>query len=145
VKRISSSVDLEVRYAETDQMGVVHHAAYLVWLEVARTRLCAEGGRHYADIERAGYFLVVAGVEITYRDAARYGDVVRVTAWVDWVASRALQFAYQVRRGDAVLASAHTRHIWVDRATGRHCRMPPDLADAFLAMAEQDTLARRIK
>ena len=123
-------VEVEVRYAETDQMGVVHHAAYLVWLEVARTRLCA------------GYFLVVSGVDVTYREGARYGEVVRVTSWVDWVASRAMQFGYQVRRGETVVADGHTRHVWVDRSTGRHCRMPADLVAPFLAAAEQTELTR---
>jgi acyl-CoA thioester hydrolase len=145
VKTHRCDVDLEVRYAETDQMGVVHHAAYLVWFEVARTRLCAAAGKPYADIERAGYFLVVSGVDLTYRDGARYGDVVRVTSWVDWVASRALQFGYEVRRGATLLADGHTRHVWVNRASGRHCRIPGDLEQPFLAMAEQATLARAIR
>jgi acyl-CoA thioester hydrolase len=144
VKR-TTDVEVEVRYAETDQMGVVHHAAYLVWFEVARTRLCADAGRPYADIERAGYFLVVSGVGVTYREGARYGDVVRVTAEVDWVASRALQFGYHVRRGDALLADGHTRHVWVDRTTGRHCRMPADLEQPFLALAQQESLARPVR
>ncbi len=115
LKSFTSAAEIEVRYAETDQMGVVHHAAYLVWFEVARTRLCAEAGRPYAEIERAGYFLVVSGAAVTYREGARYGDVVRIVSWVDWVASRAMQFGYQVRRGDALLADGHTRHVWVDR------------------------------
>jgi acyl-CoA thioester hydrolase len=123
-------------------MGVVHHAAYLVWFEVARTRLCADAGRPYADIERAGYFLVVSGVDLTYREGARYGDLVRVRSWVDWVASRAMQFGYQVRRGDSLLAEGHTRHVWVDRSTGRNCRMPADLVAPFLSLAEQSTLRR---
>ena len=151
--KTTTDVELEVRYAETDQMGVVHHAAYLVWFEVARTRLCADAGRPYDEIERAGYFLVVSGVDVTYREGARYGDVVRVTSWVDWVASRALQFGYHVRRrgngrpadsrrSDALLAEGHTRHVWVDKASGRHCRMPADLVEAFLGLAEQDSLVR---
>ena len=142
LKKFTRDVDLEVRYAETDQMGVVHHAVYPVWFEVARTRLCAEAGRPYADIENAGYFLVVSGIDLTYREGARYGDVVRVTAWVDWVASRAMQFGYHVRRGDSLLADGHTRHVWVDRSTGRHCRMPPDLEAPFLDIAEQEALVR---
>jgi len=143
VKTHRCDVDLEVRYAETDQMGVVHHAAYLVWFEVARTRLCAQAGRPYASIERAGHFLVVSGVDVTYREGARYGDVVRVTSWVDWVASRAMQFGYQIRRDARLLADGHTRHVWVDQSTGRHCRMPADLAAPFLAFAEQTELSRR--
>ncbi|HVR29738.1 MAG TPA: thioesterase family protein [Thermoanaerobaculia bacterium] len=141
--KTTTDVELEVRYAETDQMGVVHHAAYLVWFEVARTRLCAEAGRPYADIERAGYYLVVSGVDVTYRGGARYGDVVRVTSWVDWVASRALQFGYEVRRGETLLADARTKHVWVDKSTGRHCRMPSELTVPFLALAGQHDLARR--
>jgi hypothetical protein len=63
--------DIEVRYAETDQMGVVHHANYVIWFELARTRLCSESGFHYADIEKLGYLLMVTGSkrDITARPA----------------------------------------------------------------------------
>jgi acyl-CoA thioesterase FadM len=53
-----------------------------------------------------------------------------------------MQFGYQVRRGDSLLADGHTRHVWVDRSTGRHCRMPPDLEAPFLELAEQEALVR---
>src|SRR5689334_16218839 len=75
---LRATTDVEVRYAETDQMGVVHHANYVVWFELARTRLCSESGFHYADIEKLGYLLMVTGVEARYYRPARYGDVVRV-------------------------------------------------------------------
>ena len=67
-------VDVEVRYSETDQMGVVHHANYLVWFELARTRLCLEAGFHYAEIEKRGLLLLVTSAQLTYRAPARYGD-----------------------------------------------------------------------
>ncbi len=60
-------IEIEVRYAETDQMGVVHHANYLIWFEHARTQLCLESGLHYAEIERAGYYMIVIGAENQYR------------------------------------------------------------------------------
>lgn len=133
--RVRATVDLEVRYAETDQMGIVHHAVYLVWFEVARTRLCEEIGHPYPEIEADGYFLVVAGAEVTYREGARYGDRARVTAWVEGVASRALDFGYEVRSDGRLLATGVTRHVWVDRGTGRHCRMPGHLAASFRGVA----------
>ena len=58
---------IEVRYAETDQMGIVHHANYLVWFEQARTRLCSEAGLHYSEIEKRGYLLLVTGAQLSYR------------------------------------------------------------------------------
>ena len=134
-------VKIEVRYAETDQMGVVHHAVYPIWFEVARTRLCAEAGQPYAHIEEAGFFLVVSGVDVTYREAARYGDDLRVLAWVDWAASRALQFSYEIRRAGDLVASGNTRHVWVDRKTQRHCRMPDFLRGVFLRLSGQQKLA----
>src|SRR5262245_34207065 len=88
-----STLDIEVRYAETDQRGVVSHANYVVGFELARTRLCALSGFHYADIERMGYLLMVTGVEVRYRRSARYGDTVQVTCWGERLASRAIRFA----------------------------------------------------
>ena len=68
-------VDVEVRYAETDQMGVVHHAQYPVWFEIARTRLCAASGVHYAEIERLGYHLMVSRVEVGYAQAVLGAEI----------------------------------------------------------------------
>jgi acyl-CoA thioester hydrolase len=125
------ATDVEVRYAETDQMGVVHHANYIVWFELARTRLCEHSGFHYADIERLGYLLMVTGVEARYHRPARYGDVVRVTCWCERMASRGLRFAYEVRKGDERLASGATEHVWIESATGRPCRTPEALRAPF--------------
>lgn len=127
-------VDLEVRYAETDAMGIVHHSAYLVWFELARTRLCRETGFHYADIEQGGHFLTVTGVEARYRRPARYGDTLRITAWIDRMGSRGVRFGYEVDRGSERLASGTTAHVWIDR-DGRPCRIPEHLAPSFARLA----------
>lgn len=126
--------DVEVRYAETDAMGIVHHSAYLVWFELARTRLCLESGFHYADIERGGHALTVTGVAVRYRRPARYGDSLRVTAWIDRLGSRGVRFAYEVDRGDERLATGTTEHVWIDRG-GRPCRIPEHLAPPFGRLA----------
>lgn len=129
------TIDVEVRYAETDQMGVVHHSVYIIWFELARTRLCLESGFHYADIESLGFFLVVTGTESRLIQPARYGDTVKVSCRLERFASRFLRFVYQVHRGETLLASGATEHIWVDRATGKPCRTPPPLRPIFEALA----------
>jgi acyl-CoA thioester hydrolase len=121
----------DVRYAETDQMGVVHHANYLVWFEVARTELCRQAGFHYAEIERQGLLLLVTGAQLSYRAAARYGDAVDVACWVDRVASRGVTFAYRVARDGVLLATGETEHVWVDAGSRRPTRFPADLVEPF--------------
>jgi acyl-CoA thioester hydrolase len=128
-------IDVEVRYAETDQMGVVHHAQYPVWFEIARTRLCAESGFHYAEIERLGYYLMVSRVEVGYRRPARYGDTVQVGCSIARLGSRGLSFSYRVTRGRERLATGTTDHVWVEAASGRPCRMPEPLRAPFARLA----------
>lgn len=130
-----ATAEIEVRYAETDQMGVVHHANYLVWFELARTRLCRESGFHYADIERLGYLLMVVGAELRYRRGAHYGDTVGVDCWLERMSSRGLRFAYEVWRGEDLLAEGATEHLWVEKASGKPCRTPEPLREPFARLA----------
>ncbi len=125
-----------MRYAETDQMGVVHHSVYFVWFELARTRLCLETGHHYSDIEKLGFYLMVTGTEARLLRGATYGDVVRVTCWLDRMRSRGLRFAYEVARDQKMLARGATEHIWVERASGKPCRTPPLLKEPFARLVE---------
>ncbi len=102
-----------VRYAETDQMGVVHHSNYIIWFEQGRTDYMREIGVNYADVERDGVFLAVAEMHIRYGAPARYDDEIRVLTRIDRVQSRAVTFAYEVLRcgTDDRLASGYTRLI----------------------------------
>jgi len=132
---VEEVVEIEVRYAETDQMGVVHHAEYVVWFELARTKLCAQSGFHYAKIEELGHLLMVTGVELRYRQPARYGDTVEIHCWIEKLLSRGVRFAYEVRGPKGRLCHGATDHIWVDRQTGRPCRTPKELQRPFEEMA----------
>ncbi len=132
---VRCEVDVEVRYAETDQMGVVHHAQYVVWFEMARKRLCSLSGTSYAEVERLGWLLMVTAVEVSYRRPARYGETPRVTCWLDRLGSRGLRFRYEVRREGDLLATGATEHVWVERASGRPCRTPGPLREPFLRLA----------
>lgn len=132
---VEEVVEIEVRYAETDQMGIVHHAEYVVWFELARTTLCSRSGFHYAQIERMGYLLMVTGVELRYRRPARFGDTVEVHCWVERVQSRGVRFAYEVRGPEGRLCHGATDHIWVKRESRRPCHPPEPLKRAFEEMA----------
>lgn len=132
---VRAEIDVEVRYAETDQMGVVHHANYIVWFELARTRLCSLSGFHYADIEKLGYLLMVTGVESRYHRPARYGDTVKVHCWCERVRSRGLRFTYEVRNENEKLVTGVTEHVWIEKETGRPCRTPEPLREPFARLA----------
>ena len=97
-----------VNYSEVDQMGVVYHARYLVWLDVARTELLRQAGMSYKALEEEGYFLAVSEVRLRYKRAARYDDPIRVRCWVREVGSRKVGFGYAVEHAerDELLATA---------------------------------------
>jgi acyl-CoA thioester hydrolase len=105
-----SELQVRVNYSETDQMGVVYHARYLVWLDVARTEHLRLSGTSYRDLESQGLRLVVSDVSVRYRQPARFDDVLRVRCWVREVATRRVTFGYAVEHaGDGrLLATAST-------------------------------------
>src|SRR5271166_3435286 len=117
---------LRVRYAETDQMGVVYYANYLVWMEVGRVELCKACGFNYRDMERDdGILLAVAEANCRYAAPARFDDEVIVKAWISDAGTRMVTFAYEMRlaEGDRVLATGYTRHIFLTREL-RPARLP---------------------
>jgi acyl-CoA thioester hydrolase len=111
-----TSVEVRVRYAETDQMGVAHHANYLIWCELARTRHMAQLGVSYRDLEASGVRLPVTEAHLRYRAAARYDDLLLVRCWVRDVRSRRVEFGYAVERqaGGELLATVRTSLMAVD-------------------------------
>ncbi len=85
-----------VRYAETDKMGVVHHSAYLVWFEEGRSEFARAQGRSYAQIEAAGYTLAAGELHATYKQAARYDQLITVRTWIEQRRSRTVTFGCEV-------------------------------------------------
>jgi acyl-CoA thioester hydrolase len=101
-----------VRYAETDQMGMVYYANYLIWMEVGRTQFCRECGFSYRDLEREEQaFLTVAEANCRYLAPARYDDEILVETELTRVRSRVVEFAYRIRTGATVLAEGRTIHV----------------------------------
>jgi acyl-CoA thioester hydrolase len=115
---------IRVRYAETDQMGVVYYANYLVWMEVARVELCKACGFNYRDMERDdGVLLAVAEANCRYKFPARFDDQVTVRSWIEEANTRMVTFQYEMSAEGKVLATGFTRHIYVSREMQR-VRLP---------------------
>jgi len=109
-------VSFRVRYAETDRMGVVYHANYLVWMEIGRVEFCRAAGIRYRDVEdQDGLALAVVEAQCRFRAPARYDDEVTVKTWVSAVRRKVVEFSYEVRSGERVLATGTTKHVWVGR------------------------------
>jgi len=124
--KIQTETRLRVRYAETDKMGVVYYANYLVWMEVARVDYCSQQGFRYRDMEEEdGAFLAVAEARCRYRAPARFDDEVSILTCVGGVRSRTIRFCYEMKRaaGGALLATGETVHAVCDRS-GRTIRLP---------------------
>src|SRR3954447_25819403 len=104
-----------VRYKETDQMAIAHHANYIVWFEIGRTDLCRATGITYRDIESRGYLLVVVEVGCRYVTPFKYDDEVIIRTSVSEAASRSMKFEYELRDAeDNVHATGFSRHFWLD-------------------------------
>lgn len=107
---------IRVRYAETDQMGVVYYANYIVWMEVGRVELCRKCGFNYRDMEaQDGVLLAVAETNCRYHAPARFDDEVVVKAWIEKADRRMVHFGYEMRRDETLLATGFTKHIFLGR------------------------------
>jgi acyl-CoA thioester hydrolase len=130
---------IRVRYAETDQAGVVYHSNYLVWFEVGRVELCRAYGFNYREMEtEADALLPVTEVRATYRWPARYDDLLTIRTRLLTLRSRAVTFGYQVWRDQdgQLLAEGETHHMVIDRQ-GRARTFPPRYA-SFLRSGPLD-------
>lgn len=105
------TVQLRVRYGECDSMGVAHHAAYAPWLEIARTEMLREAGVTYAQLERAGIFLVVARLQISYRRPVYYDDVVEVRTRVTGGGKVKIEHEYEVVLAESGAGASQPRTI----------------------------------
>ena len=129
-REVSSHV--RVRYAETDRMGVVYYANYLVWFEVGRTEWLRQAGLTYREVEESGIILPVIEARCEYRQPARYDDEIEIRTRGVLLSGVRVQFDYEVvRRGTgAVAAVGRTVHASVD-ATGRPARLPARVRELF--------------
>ncbi len=129
----SNETRIRVRYAETDQMGVVYYANYLVWMEVGRVEYCKARGFEYKQMElEDGVFLAVAEARCRYASPARFDEEVVIRTWVEKATPRMVLFAYEMRRAQdgRKLATGETKHIFLGRDL-RPSRMPEKYRGKF--------------
>ncbi|MFD2671641.1 acyl-CoA thioesterase [Marinicrinis sediminis] len=121
--------EIRVRYQETDQMGVVYHANYLTWFEMGRTEWIRAFGHTYEEIERRGLLLPVTDLEISYKRAARYDDIVTIWTRLAAMSHVRLEYDFKITREDELLVKGKTKHVWVgkDFKPARIDKKAPDL------------------
>ena len=131
-RRSTHDIELRVRYAETDQMGVVYHANYLVWCEMGRTDFIRQLGVTYADLEHGGVSLAVSELSARFHAAAHYDELIRVHTILADVRSRMIVFDYIVSNAETEqrLVSARTTLVSLDR-TGKPIALPRDVRQLF--------------
>jgi len=123
---MQGSIDIRVRYCECDPMGVVHHTVYPVWFEMGRTELLRSTGRTYHDMEKAGLLLAVVRLEVTYKQPARYDDLVHLRTTLAKVGAVKVEHAYELWRGEDLLVTGATTLACIDR-DGRAKALPDGL------------------
>ena len=129
---VQSTSRIRVRYAETDQLGVVYYANYFVWFEVARTDLLRESGWNYREMEGDGFSLPVIEARCAYLRSAKYDDELDVRTTGEMLSPVRVQFNYEiVRTSDgATLATGSTIHATLD-SSGKPCRLPARVRTLF--------------
>ena len=115
-----SEKQVEVRYAETDQMGVVHHASYLIWCELGRTQIIKDLGFNYEELERIGYVSPVLDISLQYKKAMRYGQVATVRTWIEYHGKLRTTYGYEILHEDGSVAVTGTsQHTLIRKDTFR--------------------------
>ena len=122
---LTSQSRFRVRYAETDQMGVVYYANYFVWMEVGRTDFCKESGFNYHDLEKEEQtFVAVAEAQCRYVAPSRFDDEIVVETRIEKVGRRMMEFSYTIRNQNGVVAEGRTVHVTIG-SDGRPKQLPP--------------------
>lgn len=126
----SHKINLRVRYEETDQMGVVYYSNYLVWFEIARTELLRSVSLPYAELEKEGIYLVVAGASCQYKSPLKYDDPITIETRIECVGKTSIAFGYIVLKEGKVAAEGETNHVFTNRSF-KPCRIPKKVKEAI--------------
>lgn len=130
-----SDKKIEVRYAETDQMGIVYHANYVIWLEIGRTQLIKDLGFNYAEMEADGILSPVIDIQVSYKKPLRYGETATVKTWIESYDGLRVVYGYEILTGNEELAvSARSSHVCVKKESFRPIsikRLFPEWHEAY--------------
>ncbi|GAA0444786.1 YbgC/FadM family acyl-CoA thioesterase [Lentibacillus halophilus] len=137
-----TSTPIEVRYQETDQMGVVYHANYLIWFEIGRTKYIESLGLSYADMETKNVVSPVVDAQVHFRKPVQYGEKATVETWLDTYDGIRTVYAYTIKKENGEMAvSGTTKHVIVDKETFRPLSLRkafPAWHRAYLEQLDQD-------
>jgi acyl-CoA thioester hydrolase len=125
---VESITPIRVRYAETDAMGIVHHAVYPVWMELGRSDFLRELGQSYAEWEAQGVMMSVGEIQVKYRAPAKYDELVEVRTRLAEAGRRKVVFIYEIWRDEIKLAEGRTVHL-VTGPDGRSRVIPEHLLE----------------
>ena len=123
---INASLNLKVRFAETDAMGVVYHANYLTWCECSRHSLLAAAGLNYNELVAAGYHLPVVEAHLNYLYPAKFGDEVEILVKISERPSVKIKVEYEIRANGRLLVTGYTVHVFVN-LEGAPVKPPRDI------------------
>ena len=129
---------IRVRYQETDNMGVVYYANYLVWFEIARSEYFRSLGISYREMEKRGLYMMVASASCVYKSPSQYDDVVHIQTWILEVRNTSMKFAYKLFVGDRVIATGETAHVFTDRSK-KPVRVPEEVRNMTMKKEDGDT------
>ncbi len=127
---ISSVSKIQVRYSETDMMGIVYHANYLPWLEIGRTQLLKEYGFPYKELEKQGLFLPVIEISMKYLRPATYDDTITIKTVMKEKPYVKIHLGYDVLRDDDIIATGYSMHAFMNKET-RPIKAPRQFLDAL--------------
>lgn len=136
---MASFSEITVRYAETDCMGVVHHAVYPIWFEIARTDYIKNVGMSYSDMEKNGVMLPVTGISCRYHLPAKYDDTLVIKATVSRFTPARIEFYYTVtRKGEQqILCEGTSSHGFVDAQTFRPLNFKKAMPELYEKMDKE--------
>ncbi|MDQ0268615.1 acyl-CoA thioesterase [Cytobacillus purgationiresistens] len=137
-----SSKEIEVRYAETDQMGVVYHANYFIWMELGRTQIVKDLGFNYAKLEEDGILSPVLDIQASYKKPLHYGEIAVVKTWIEEYDGLRFTYGYEIYNGDNELAvTGWSKHACVKKDSFRPISMRrkyPDWHEAYEKAKKQN-------
>lgn len=136
---MASTTEITVRYAETDRMGVTHHAVYPIWFEIARTDYIKEAAMSYAEMERQGVMIPVTGISCRYRQPSGYDDTLVITTKITRFSPARVEFSYiAVRKGEsAVLCEGTSAHAFVDAKTFRPLNLKKAMPELYAKLEKK--------
>jgi len=130
---MKNKTEIRVYYADTDHEGVVYYANYLKWFEIGRTEILRQYGYDYSDIEKKNLIVPVVEVKCSYKQSAKYNDVIIVNTTIGNIGNSSIRFNYEIiRKSDnELLAEGHTINVFVDRKTMKSIKIPEELRKAL--------------